>query len=54
MGHVDHEMRADLVRDAAEGGEVDGARIGGSAGDDQPGPGFQRPGTQLLVVDPLV
>ena len=34
--HVDPELRADLVGDGAEGGEVELARVGGPAGDDAP------------------
>ena len=51
MRHVDHEERADLVSHGADAREVDGARVGGAAGDDQ----FRsfRAGElfQLLVVD---
>ena len=35
VGHVDHQLGADRVGDLAEGGEVDLARVGGPAGDDQ-------------------
>ena len=35
MRHIDHEIRADLVRDFADAGKVDEARIGRPAGDDQ-------------------
>ncbi len=34
MRHVDPELRADLVRDRAERGEVELPRVGGPAGDD--------------------
>ena len=35
MRHVDHEEGADLVGDLAEAAEIDDARIGRAAGDDQ-------------------
>ncbi len=35
MRHVDHQIGADLVADLAEAAEVDDARIGRAAGDDQ-------------------
>ena len=38
MRHVHHEIGADFVGDRAEAGEIDEARIGRAAGDDQLGP----------------
>ena len=38
MRHVDHQIGADPVGDRAEPGEIDDARIGAAAGDDQPRP----------------
>ncbi len=38
--HVDHQVRADLVRDAAEGGEVELTGVRGPAGHDQLRPGL--------------
>ena len=35
VGHVDHQLGPDRVGDLAEGGEVELARVGGPAGDDQ-------------------
>jgi hypothetical protein len=35
VGHVDHEQRADLVGDLAEGLEVELARVGRPAGEQQ-------------------
>ena len=35
VGHVDHQLGADRVGDRAEGGEVELARVGRPAGDDQ-------------------
>ena len=35
VGHVDHQLGADRVGDLAEGGEVELARVGRPAGDDQ-------------------
>ena len=37
VGHVNHQVGAHLVCDAAEGGEVDDAGVGGCAGDDDLG-----------------
>ena len=50
---VDHEQRAARVGDLAERGEVDGARVGGRARDDELRPLGQREGAELVVVDAL-
>ena len=49
--HVDHEEGADLVGHLAEAREVDLARIGRGAGDDQLRPVAARDLLHLLVVD---
>ena len=53
VGHVAHQQRVDLVRDPAELGRVDGARIGGAAADDQLRPVLLREREHLVVVDHL-
>jgi hypothetical protein len=53
VGGVDHEDRADLVGHLAEGGEVDGARDGGAAGDDHLRLVLARQVAHLVVVDVL-
>ena len=50
MRHVDHEIRADLVGHPADAGEVDEARIGRTAGDDQLRLLRPRQAFQLVVV----
>ena len=50
---IDHEERAALVGDRAERLEVDDARVGGGAGDDQLGPFGQGDGAHFVVVDAL-
>ena len=35
MGHIDHKLRADLVRDILEAREINLARVGRPASDDQ-------------------
>ena len=54
MRHVDHQDRADLVRDRAEGGEVYLARVGRGACDDELGLRLERAGTNDVHVDQLV
>ena len=49
--HVDHERRADLVGDLAEDAEVDLARIGAVAGDQQQRPLLARALAHLVVVE---
>ena len=49
--HVDMKERADLVRDLAEAREVDHARIGRAAGDDELGLVFPGEGLDLVEVD---
>ena len=52
--HVHHEVGADLVGHLANAGEVDGARIGGAAGDDQLRPFGARQPFQFVVVEQSV
>ena len=54
MGHVDEQPRANLVGDPAERGEIDDARIGRAAGDDDAGPALGRQPGHLVHVDPGV
>ena len=49
--HVDHQIRADLVRDRSEAREVDDAGIGGRARDDQLGLAFLGDLEHLVVID---
>ena len=51
VGHVAHQQRVDLVRDLAELGRVDRARIRGAAADDQLRPVLLRELEHLVVVD---
>ena len=53
VGDVGHQQGAALVGDLAEGGEVDGARVGAVAADDELGPVLQRQRAHLVVVDGL-
>ena len=53
VGHVHHRARADLVRDGAEGGEVDRARVGRGPGEDELRLHLARALRHLLHVDPL-
>ncbi len=53
VGHVDHHEGAHLVRDGAEGGEVEGAGVGGSADDDELGLVLQGQAAHLVHVDLL-
>ena len=54
MGHVDEQVGADLVGDRAEAGEVEVARIGRAAGDDQLGLVLLREPLDLVEVDQMV
>ena len=54
VGGVEHEQRADLVGDLAQGRRVDDAGVGGGAGDDQLGPLGQGQVADLVVVEALV
>ncbi len=54
MRHVHQQQRADLVADFAEGAEVDDARIGRTAGDDQLRLMLARQPRDLLDIDALV
>ena len=54
VGHVDHEDRADVLRDLGEALEVDAQRIGRGAGDDQLGPVLVRLALHRVVVDRFV
>ena len=51
VGHVDHQLRADRVGDLAEGGEVELARVGRPAGDDQLRPVLLGEPRDLVHVD---
>ncbi|GAA3044020.1 hypothetical protein GCM10020000_24360 [Streptomyces olivoverticillatus] len=51
VGHVDHQVCADLVGDPAEGREVQLPRVGGPAGDDQLRPVLLGEALDLLHVD---
>ena len=53
VGDVRHQERADLVGDRAEGGEVDGAGVGGRAALDQLRAMLAREVAQLVEVDLL-
>ena len=52
--HVAHEFRADRIGDLAEAREIELARIGRPAGDDQLRPLFLRDPLDLVHVDPVV
>ncbi len=54
VGHVDHEPGADLVGDAAERGEVELARVGRPARDDQLRAALVGEAGDLVHVDPVV
>ncbi|SKF64881.1 Uncharacterised protein [Mycobacteroides abscessus subsp. bolletii] len=54
MGHVNHQVCADLIGDAAEFGEVEPARIGRPAGQDQFGLPLVGQPLDLGHVDPVV
>ncbi len=51
--HVHQEERADFVGNLAHAGEIDDARIGAAAADDQLGVFFLRQLFQIVVVDGL-
>ena len=51
VGHVDHQQRADLVGDLAEAREVELARVGRPAGDDQLRLALARDPRDLVHVD---
>src|SRR3546814_4819043 len=54
MRHVDHQQRADIVGDGAEAREVEGARIGRAARDDQRRAMFLRQRLDLIEIDEMV
>ena len=54
MGHVDHQIGADLVRELAERGPVPDPAVGGAAGDDQLGLVLTRAFGDRLHVQQLV
>jgi hypothetical protein len=54
MGHVDEQLRVDLVRDPAELGEVEVARVGRPAGDDHLRPVLLGQALDLPHVDAVV
>ena len=54
MRHVDHQIGADPIGDRAEAGEIDNARIGAAAGDDQPRPVLLGQTLDLLEIDPRI
>ena len=51
VGHVDHQQRADLVGDLAEAREVELARVGRPAGEQQLRPALARDPRDLVHVD---
>src|SRR5699024_4852709 len=51
VGHIGPQVGADLVGDLAEGGEVELARVGGPAGDDHLGLGFDGGPAHFVHVD---
>ncbi len=51
VGHVHHEPRAHLVGDGPEAGEIDDARIGRTASDDQLRLAFEREPLDLVIID---
>ena len=54
MGHVDHQVGADFVRDLAEPGPVPDPAVGGAAGQDKLGLVLQRLGADLVEIQHLV
>jgi hypothetical protein len=54
MRHVDHQIGADLIGDCAETGEIDDARIGAAAGDDQPRTVLLGQSLHLFEIDPRI
>ncbi len=54
VGHVAHQLRPDRVRDLAEAREVELARVGRPAGDDQLRPFLFGDPLDLVHVDPVV
>ena len=54
VGHVDHEEGTHLVGDLPEGGEVELARVGGPAGDDELGAVLVGEPADLVHVDAVV
>jgi len=53
VGHIDHHERAHFVRDGAEGGEVEGAGVGGGPDHDELGLVLQGQAADLVHVDLL-
>ncbi len=54
MRHVDHQIGADRVGDLPEAREVDDARIGGAAGDDQRRLMLLGEPLDLVIIDAVV
>ena len=54
MGHVDEQIGSDLVADRAEAREIEEARIGRAAGDDQLGPMLPGEALDLVEIDQMV
>jgi hypothetical protein len=54
MGHVDHQIRPDLVGNDAEAREVEDPRIGRTAGDDQLGLVLECQPLDFVEVDQMV
>ena len=54
MRHIDHQIGADAVGNAAEPGEIDDARIGAAAGNDQPRLVLFGEALDLVVIDAAV
>ena len=51
VGHVHQIEGADVVGDGAHAGEVNDARVGAAAADDELGAGFAGAGRQRIVID---
>ena len=54
MRHVHHEDRARFVGDFADAGEIDDARIGRAAGDDELRFVLFRKGLQLIIIEQTI
>ena len=54
MRHVDHQIGADGIGDGAETREIDDARIGGAAGDDQGRLMLLGQPLDLVIVDAMI
>ena len=54
MRHVDQKFGTDLVGDLAEAAEIEDARIGGPASDDDLRPKLTRKLRHLIKIDPVI